>query len=146
MCGCGRTSTDFGNAGREGHRADVIEEDERADHVPPRERQHAPDFKAPEIATALVDDIHAASFTMEPSGRPFARTAGDCPHYSSEARATLREQSRSTLGRRVYARRPRLLGIENVPIRVTSGIPPGRSSRRRQAEREVRVVVVDHRA
>jgi hypothetical protein len=40
-------------------RADVIEKDEGADHVPPGVRQHAPDFKAPEIATALVDDIHA---------------------------------------------------------------------------------------
>ena len=45
--------------GREVLRADVIEEDEGPDHVPPRERQHAPDFESPEIAAALVDDIHA---------------------------------------------------------------------------------------
>ena len=38
---------------------DVIEEDERPDHVPPRERQYAADFEAAEIAAALVDDIHA---------------------------------------------------------------------------------------
>ncbi len=59
MCGCGRTSTDFEKPGREVLGADVIEEDEGADHVPPRERQHAPDFEASEIAAALVDDIHA---------------------------------------------------------------------------------------
>ena len=46
-------------AGREVLRADVIEEDEGPDHVPPRVRQHAPDFKASEIAAALFDDIHA---------------------------------------------------------------------------------------
>jgi hypothetical protein len=40
-------------------RANVIEKDEGADHVAAGVRQHAPDFKAPEIATALVDDIHA---------------------------------------------------------------------------------------
>ena len=51
------------DAGREGHRADVIEEDEGSDHVVARERQHAADFEAAQVATALVDDIHAGAFT-----------------------------------------------------------------------------------
>ena len=63
MCGCGRTSTDFGNSRRESHRADVIEENERADHVPAREWQHAPDFESAQVAAPLVDDFHAAAFT-----------------------------------------------------------------------------------
>jgi hypothetical protein len=47
--------------------ADVIEEDEGADHVPPRERQYPADFKSSEIAATLVDDIHAFRFTR-PAG------------------------------------------------------------------------------
>src|SRR5688572_30730178 len=42
---------------------DVIEENERAHHVPARVRQHAADFESAEVAPALVDDIHAARFT-----------------------------------------------------------------------------------
>ena len=66
-------------AGGEVLRADVIEEDEGADHVPPRVRQHAPDFEASEIATALVDDIHAGWFT-----RP-ARQKGSGPFLKRAA-------------------------------------------------------------
>ena len=80
MCGCGRTSTDFEKAGGEVLRADVIEKYEGADHVPSGVRQHAPDFKASEIATALVDDIHAevwgifgADATKENAGPPIER-------------------------------------------------------------------------
>ena len=60
---------------REGHRADVVEEDERADHVPARERQHAPDFEAAEVAAALVDDIHARHAYMG-TRRPFPSEMG----------------------------------------------------------------------
>jgi hypothetical protein len=49
----------FREARREMFGADVIEEDERAHHVPPRVRQLSPDFEAPEIAPALFDDVHA---------------------------------------------------------------------------------------
>jgi hypothetical protein len=49
------------DAGWEGHRPDVIEEDERADHVAAREGQHAADFEAAEVTAALLDEVHAAS-------------------------------------------------------------------------------------
>ena len=72
--------------GREMLRADVIEEDERPDHVPARERQYAADFEAAEIAAALVDDIHANWFTRpagaasKNGGRPrFQETGPDDP-------------------------------------------------------------------
>src|SRR6188768_4000908 len=51
------------DAGLEGDRPDVVEEDERADHVPARVRQHAADLETAEVAPPLVDDIHGESFT-----------------------------------------------------------------------------------
>ena len=40
----------------ETNRAEVVEEDERPDHPPLGERQHASDFEAAKVAAALVDD------------------------------------------------------------------------------------------
>ena len=53
----------FGNSRRESHWADVVEENERADHVPACEWQHAADFESAQIAAPLVDDLHDESFT-----------------------------------------------------------------------------------
>src|SRR5687767_12103561 len=53
----------FRNPGRESHWADMVEENERADHVPARVRQHASDFEPAQVAAPLVDDLHAAAFT-----------------------------------------------------------------------------------
>ena len=53
--------------GREVLGADVIEEDERPDHVPACERQYPSDFEPAEIPPPLVDDIHAIWFTR-PAG------------------------------------------------------------------------------
>ena len=43
-------------AGREVHRAHVVEEDERADHAALGEGQDAPHFEAAEVAAARFDD------------------------------------------------------------------------------------------
>ena len=43
------------NPGREANRAEVVEENERSDHPPLGERQHASHFEAAEVAAALVD-------------------------------------------------------------------------------------------
>ena len=103
------------------HRADVIEEDEGADHVPARERQHAPDFEAAEIAAALVDDIHADdAFTRRDSATQ--GNAAACRWQTGPA-----PESHCQLAR------------------ATSGTRPGRSSPRRSGQREMRVVVIDHR-
>ena len=59
------------NARREIDRTHVIEEDERPDHAPLRERQHASDLEAAEVAAPLFDDEldHGKS---TPSCRRFA--------------------------------------------------------------------------
>jgi hypothetical protein len=53
----------FRNSRGESDRADVIEKDERPDHVPARVRQHTADFESTQVAAALVDYFHAESFT-----------------------------------------------------------------------------------
>ena len=90
--------------GREVHRADVIEEDERADHVPARERQHAPDFEAAEVAAALVDDIHAGIVWGQAQ--------------SAQGQNGVRPRFRPEMGTDPYL------------ARATSGTAPDRSSRR----------------
>ena len=67
--------------GREVLGADVIEEDERPDHVPACERQHPSDFEPAEIPPPLVDDFHANWFTRPAGagaerGSPFPRIRG----------------------------------------------------------------------
>src|SRR6188472_403439 len=60
----------------------------------------------------------SAAISADVKARSFRRAAAEnCRPAIFEARATLREQSGSTLGRRVYAPEvcPRLLGIEECP-------------------------------
>ena len=57
----------FRKTGRELFGPDVIEEDERPDHVTARERQDTPDFESPEIPAPLIDDFHAGWFNR-PAG------------------------------------------------------------------------------
>src|SRR6187397_373276 len=59
----------------------------------------------------------SAAISADVKARSFRRAAAEnCRPAIFEARATLREQSGSTLGRRVYAQAcPRLLGIEECP-------------------------------
>ena len=60
------------------------------------------------FSAAIFADVQARSFRRA--------AAENCRPAIFEARATLREQSGSTLGRRVYAQAcPRLLGIEECP-------------------------------
>ena len=77
-----------------------------------------------EAVRAAAMHFSAAIFADE-QARSFRRAAAEnCRPAIFEARATLREQSGSTLGRRVYAPVcPRLLGIEECPhyfVRVYS--------------------------
>src|SRR5689334_10719763 len=78
----------LGDARREAHRPDVIEEDEGPDHVPARVRQHAADFEAAEVAAPLVDDIHAGAFTRPATllAREMGHPGQECPVSSRVSR------------------------------------------------------------
>jgi hypothetical protein len=79
--------------GREVLGTDVIEENERADHVPPRERQHTSHFEPTQVTTALIDDVHANRFTRN-GVRPQFLAKG--PDLIGSARSRRNGRSRSS--------------------------------------------------